>query len=138
MTADASSKSEVHKLGVEVGCVVTFEDELMELNNKYFAGRALDNRMGGFIIAEVARIIKGKEKETSFWIICSKFCSGRNRIKGHSYDSPRRIKPDVAIITDVTHDTQAPMHKKETLGDISLGKGPALHTAQRFRIICWK
>src|SRR6478609_7034 len=50
-----SSKEEVEELGVHVGCVATFEDEFIVLNNKYFVGRAIDNRIGGFMIAEVAR-----------------------------------------------------------------------------------
>ena len=49
------SKDEVAKLGIHVGCVITFEDELINLNKNYLTGRALDNRMGGFMIAEVAR-----------------------------------------------------------------------------------
>ena len=57
-----SSKKEVEKLGVHVGCVVTYKDELMILNNKYYVGRALDNRIGGFIIAEVARLLKETKK----------------------------------------------------------------------------
>ena len=52
------NEKEVEALGVHVGCVVTYEDEFMELNNRYFLGRALDNRIGGFMIAEVARILK--------------------------------------------------------------------------------
>ncbi|HQW88159.1 MAG TPA: M42 family peptidase, partial [Flavobacteriales bacterium] len=51
------SKEEVERLGVHVGCVVTFEDEFMVLNGRHFTGRALDNRMGGFMIAEVARLL---------------------------------------------------------------------------------
>ncbi|MDH5599023.1 MAG: M42 family peptidase, partial [Cyclobacteriaceae bacterium] len=50
-----SSKKEVEKLGIHVGTVVTFEDELIELNKDFLVGRALDNRIGGFMIAEVAR-----------------------------------------------------------------------------------
>ncbi|MEX2380496.1 MAG: M42 family peptidase, partial [Vicingaceae bacterium] len=50
-------KEEVEKLGVHVGCVVTYEDEAMILNKKYYVGRALDNRIGGFMIAEVARLL---------------------------------------------------------------------------------
>ena len=38
----------------------------------------------------------------------------------------RRIKPDVAIITDVTHDTATPMVNKLVEGDIACGKGPSL------------
>ncbi|MEL6412755.1 MAG: M42 family peptidase, partial [Bacteroidota bacterium] len=37
-----------------------------------------------------------------------------------------RIKPDLAIITDVTHDTQSPLYNKVKHGDIACGKGPAL------------
>lgn len=50
-----SSKEEVEKLGVHVGAVAVFEADVMWLNDKYIVGRALDNRMGGFMIAEVAR-----------------------------------------------------------------------------------
>ena len=58
-----SSKKEVEKLGIHVGCVITFDDELMVLNKKYYTGRALDNRMGGVMIAEVAkRLYKNKKK----------------------------------------------------------------------------
>src|SRR6186713_2592951 len=49
----AESKREVEALGVHVGCVITFEDELTELNKRWIVGRALDNRMGGFMVAEV-------------------------------------------------------------------------------------
>ena len=54
----AKDKKEVDKMGIEVGCVLTFDDELTKLNKKYYVGRALDNRMGGFCIAEVARLLK--------------------------------------------------------------------------------
>ena len=44
----ADSKKEVEEMGIHVGSVITFEDELMELNGRYWCGRALDNRIGGF------------------------------------------------------------------------------------------
>jgi putative aminopeptidase FrvX len=37
--------------GVHVGCVITYPDEFMVLNENKFC-RAIDNRMGGFMIAE--------------------------------------------------------------------------------------
>jgi putative aminopeptidase FrvX len=61
-----ASSEEVEKLGVHVGCVVTFDDEMMMLNNRYIVGRALDNRIGGFMIAEVARLLKEKKKKLPF------------------------------------------------------------------------
>ena len=53
----AKNKEEVEKLGVHVGCVVTYEDDFIILNKKHYVGRALDNRIGGFMIAEVARLL---------------------------------------------------------------------------------
>ena len=38
----------------------------------------------------------------------------------------RRIKPNIAIVTDVTHDTHTPMINKAIEGDIQCGKGPSL------------
>ena len=45
-----NSKEEVEKLGVHVGCVVTYEDNFLKLNDSMYVGRALDNRIGGFMI----------------------------------------------------------------------------------------
>jgi len=119
------SKSEVQKLGVDVGCVVTYEDELTTLNEKYFVGRALDNRIGGFMIAEVARKLKENKKKLPFGLYIINSVQEEIGLRGAEMIS-RNINPDVAIVTDVTHDTQSPMYKKETLGDISCGKGPAV------------
>lgn len=57
----ASNKKEVENLGVNVGCMVTYPDDFFIMNNKYFVGRALYNKIGGFIIAEVMRLIKEKK-----------------------------------------------------------------------------
>ena len=58
----ANTKAEVEKMGIHVGCVVTYEDKFTP-NDRYFVGRALDNRIGGFIIAEVARLLKKNKKK---------------------------------------------------------------------------
>lgn len=120
------NKEEVEKLGVHVGCVVTFEDELMWLNHeKYITGRALDNRIGGFMIAEVARMIKENNHNLPFGLYIINSVQEEIGLRGAEMIS-RRIKPNLAIITDVCHDTQSPMYDKEMIGDISCGKGPVL------------
>ncbi|MEZ4980623.1 MAG: hypothetical protein R2769_03360 [Saprospiraceae bacterium] len=53
-------------MGVHVGCVITYEDEMMILNDRYYVGRALDNRMGGFMIAEVARLLHENKVKLPF------------------------------------------------------------------------
>lgn len=119
------NKKEVEALGVHIGSVVTYVDELMMLNDKYFVGRALDNRMGGFMIAEVARLLKEKKHKLGFGLYIVNSVQEEIGLRGAEMIS-RKIKPDVAIITDVTHDTQSPLYKKEKLGDIACGKGPCL------------
>jgi len=54
----AKDKKEVEKMGVHVGCVITYPDSFHILNKNKFVCRAIDNRAGGFMIAEVARLIK--------------------------------------------------------------------------------
>jgi putative aminopeptidase FrvX len=121
----ASSQKEVEEMGIHVGSVVTFEDELMELNGKYLVGRALDNRIGGFMIAEVARMLKEEGNTLPFGLYIVNAVQEEIGLRGAEMIA-HRIMPDVAIVTDVTHDTQSPMYEKKTSGDIHCGKGPVI------------
>ena len=121
----AANKKEVEKLGVHVGCVITFKDELTVLNKKYYTGRALDNRMGGYMIAQVARMIKEKKKKLPFGLYVVNAVQEEIGLRGAEMIS-RRIKPNVAIITDVCHDTQSPMYNQKQQGDLKAGNGPVL------------
>lgn len=121
----ASSRKEVEDMGIHVGTVITFDDELMELNEKYLVGRALDNRIGGFMIAEVARRIKENNVKLPFGLYVVNAVQEEIGLRGAEMIA-HRIKPDLAIVTDVTHDTNSPMYDKITSGDISLGDGPAV------------
>jgi len=121
----AESKKEVEDLGIHVGCVITFEDEFAELGKNYFIGRALDNRMGGFMIAEVARRLHEKKKKLPFGLYVVNSVQEEIGLRGAEMIS-RRIKPDIAICTDVTHDTQSPMYNKKQSGNQKCGMGPVL------------
>jgi putative aminopeptidase FrvX len=112
-------------MGIHVGSVVTFEDEFMVMNQQYFVGRALDNRIGGFMIAEVARMLKENKQELPFGLYIVNAVQEEIGLRGAEMVA-HRIQPDVAIITDVTHDTQAPMYEKKTSGDLHCGKGPVI------------
>jgi putative aminopeptidase FrvX len=122
------SDKEVEALGVHVGCVVTYEDELMELNNRYYVGRALDNRIGGFMIAEVARLLKENKDKLPFGLYIVNSVQEEVGLNGATMIA-RKIKPNVAIVTDVCHDTQSPMMSKITSGDLACGKGPVVSYA---------
>ena len=124
----ASSKEEVEEMGIHVGSVITFDDELMELNDQYFVGRALDNRIGGFMIAEVLRRLHENKVKLPFGLYVVNAVQEEIGLRGAEMIS-RKIAPNVAIVTDVTHDTNAPMYDKVKSGDISCGKGPTLSYA---------
>lgn len=119
------SKKEVEELGVHVGCVMTFDDELMDLNKKFLAGRALDNRIGGFMIAEVARRLKEEKKELPFGLYIVNAVQEEVGLRGAEMIA-QKIKPDVAIVTDVCHETTAPMYNKIESGLQKAGQGPVL------------
>jgi len=120
-----STKEEVEKLGIHVGCVVTYEDEFMILNKKYYVGRALDNRMGGFMIAEVARLLSENKDKLPFGLYITNAVQEEIGLRGAQMIA-ETIQPNVAIVTDVCHDTNTPMIKKIVEGDLSSGKGPVL------------
>jgi len=123
-----TSKDEVEKLGIHVGCVITYEDEFMVLNNRYYVGRALDNRAGGFMIAEVARLLKENNKTLTFVLYIVNAVQEEIGLRGAEMIA-HHIKPNVAIVTDVTHDTQTPMISKITQGDLACGRGPVVSYA---------
>lgn len=123
-----TSSDEVEKLGIHVGCVITYEDEFMVLNNRYYVGRALDNRAGGFMIAEVARLLTENKKKLPFGLYIVNSVQEEIGLRGAEMIA-HRIKPNIAIITDVTHDTQTPMISKITQGDLACGKGPVVSYA---------
>ncbi len=120
-----SSRKEVEEKGVNVGTVATFNDEMMILNDRYVVGRALDNRIGGYMIAEVARKLHEDKVKLPFSLYVVNAVQEEVGLRGAEMIS-RRIKPDVAIVTDVCHDTQSPMYDKIVQGDLTAGKGPVL------------
>jgi len=119
------SKEEVKKLGIHVGCVITYEDEFMILNKNFYVGRALDNRIGGFMIAEVARLLKENKVKLPFGLYITNSVQEEVGLRGAQMIT-ESINPDVAIITDVCHDTNTPMIDKIKEGDTKCGDGPVL------------
>jgi putative aminopeptidase FrvX len=121
----AVTKKEVEAMGIHVGCVITYQDEFFVLNNRYFVGRALDNRAGGFIIAKVARLLKENKKKLPFALYIVNSVQEEVGLRGAEMVA-HTIHPDCAIITDVCHDTSTPMIDKIVEGDFKSGRGPVL------------
>ena len=121
----ARNKKEVGDLGVHIGSVVTYREGYDELAYDYLIGRAFDNRIGGFMIAETARLLKENKKHLPYGLYVVNAVQEEIGLRGAEMIA-RRIKPNIAIITDVTHDTATPMVNKIIEGDIACGKGPSL------------
>lgn len=121
----AKDKEEILKMGIHVGCVVTFQDELTVLNDRYYTGRALDNRIGGFCIAEVARLLKENKVQLPYTLYVVNSVQEEVGLHGAKMVADT-IRPNVAIVTDVTHDTHTPMISSKKHGDVRCGNGPSV------------
>ena len=124
----AKSKSEVEKMGVHVGCVITYPDNFKILNKDKFICRALDNRIGGFVIAEVARLVFEKKNKLPFGLYVTNSVQEEVGLRGAEMIT-ENIKPDIAIVTDVCHDTTTPMINKKEQGLTKIGEGPVISYA---------
>jgi putative aminopeptidase FrvX len=121
----ARNKKELEALGIHIGAVVTYQDGYAELANGYLIGRAFDNRIGGFMIAEVARLLKENKKKLPYGLYVVNAVQEEVGLRGAEMIA-RRLRPNIAIVTDVTHDTTTPMINKFIEGDVACGKGPSL------------
>lgn len=121
----AKDKEEVGRMGIHVGCVITYPDPFHILNEDKFVCRALDNRMGGFMIAEVARLLKKNKIQLPFGLYITNSVQEEIGLRGAEMIA-HRIKPHVAIITDVTNDTTTPMIDQKKEGQAEIGLGPVI------------
>ncbi len=121
----AKDKKEVEKMGVHVGCVITYPDSFHILNQNKFVCRAIDNRAGGFMIAEVARLLKENKDKLPFCLYVTNSVQEEIGLRGAEMIT-NTLKPDLAIVTDVTHDTSTPMIEAKKQGDAKIGKGPVI------------
>lgn len=77
------------------------------------------------MIAEVARLLHENKKKLPFGLYITNSVQEEIGLRGAEMIT-QTIKPNVAIVTDVTHDTTTPMIKKETEGHLELGLGPVI------------
>ena len=124
----AKDKAEVEKMGVHVGCVITYPDTFQVINKDKFICRAIDNRAGGFMIAEVGRLLKENKINLPFGLYITNSVQEEVGLRGAEMIT-NTIHPDVAIVTDVCHDTTTPMINQKEQGYIEMGKGPVISYA---------
>ena len=121
----AATAEEVAKLGIRVGHPAVYVDGPMELNKSRIVSRALDNRIGGFIIAQVMKKVKAAKTKSAFDLICLN--AVQEEIGGNGAKmATQRLQPDVCLCLDVTHATDTPGLNVGKVGDVKLGGGPTV------------
>jgi putative aminopeptidase FrvX len=119
-----STRKQAEKI-VRVGDPITLADEFDVLRGDLVVARAFDNRIGTFAVAETLRLLKASKVKLN-----AEVCAVSNVQEEVGLLGARQIayslKPDIALVVDVTHATDYPTVSKAQHGDIRLGKGPTL------------
>jgi len=124
MDIGAGSRKEAEKL-VRVGDPITLVDEFDILRGDLAVARAFDNRIGTFAVAEALRLLR-----ESKLALQAEVCAVSNVQEEVGLLGARQIayslKPDLALVVDVTHATDYPTVSKQQHGDVKIGQGPTL------------
>jgi endoglucanase len=119
-----SSRKEAEQL-VRVGDPMTLVDEFELLRGDLAVARAFDNRIGTFAVAETLRLLKESKVKLN-----AEICAVSNVQEEVGLLGARQIayslKPDIALVVDVTHATDYPTVSKAQHGDVRVGRGPAI------------
>ena len=119
-----SSKEEALEL-VQIGDPITYEASFEFLNDDIITARALDNRIGGFIIAEVLRKLSLERDRLAVNVIAVN--SVQEEVGGFGARMMTyRLDPDIALVTDVTHATDTPGIDQKEHGTVKLAAGPSI------------
>ena len=118
----ASTKEEVSEMGIEIGNYIVFDRQAEILNDKYVIGKSLDDKVGGFIIAEVLRRIVEEKVELPYDLYVVNSVQEEVGLRGAKMITDT-IKPDLAICFDVHFDTNTPNIDKGKYGDTKMGNG---------------
>lgn len=108
---------------VELGDTVTFDTDVRELLNDCITGRALDDRLGAFIVMEALAQAKKKGASVGCYAVTT---TGEETTGNGGYFAASRVKPNIAIALDVTYTSDNCGISEAETGDVAVGKGPVL------------
>ncbi len=118
-----SSRDDVEKL-LRVGDPITFSVGLERLQQGRLTSRALDDKMGAFIVSEVFAQV-AREGGADAELVCVSTVQEEVGLRGGT-TSGYGVAPDVAIVVEVTHATDTPDVDPKGIGRIAVGQGPVL------------
>ena len=113
------------KQHVRAGDFAVIEQPVLELLNGRIVSKAIDNRIGAFIVLEAARRATQEGSGSDAEVVA--VATVQEEIGGiGAYIASNALQPDVAIAVDVTHATDIPNVSKKQEGETSFGSGPEL------------
>lgn len=115
----------VLRRGIRVGDPAVIDAGVVELGEGLIASRAIDNRIGAFVVLEALRLLSQDRPRAEVTAVAT----AQEEIGyqgGGARTSAYRLDPQVAIVVDVTFATDSPGVEKKELGDHRIGGGPVL------------
>jgi endoglucanase len=120
----ACSRADAEKV-VGIGDAITYAVGVHTLLGDRLAARGCDNRIGTWAAAEALRRIAARRAGLQACVVAASTIQEENGLYGATM-AAYRVRPDVAVVIDVTHATDTPQATKSQHGDIRLGRGPVL------------
>jgi endoglucanase len=121
----ASTRAEVTRLGIRVGDPMVLSQGMVRLAGDRIASRAIDDRIGAFVVLEALRLLKEEPADA----MVAAVATTQEEIGysgGGARTSAYQLEPHAALVVDVTFATDAPEVEKKELGKHELGGGPVL------------
>ncbi|HSH44827.1 MAG TPA: M42 family metallopeptidase, partial [Longimicrobiales bacterium] len=121
----AKDRKDAVARGVRVGDPGVIDAAVTDLTDDLIVSRAIDNRIGAFVVLEALRLLADDPPAASVTAVATTqeeigYAGGGARTSAYA------IEPTVALVVDVTFATDAPGVEKKELGEHKLGGGPVL------------
>ncbi len=119
----ATDADDARKL-VRIGDVAVIDGDPIELPNDRVVSRSMDNRLGCYVALQAAKLVADEGGAPGSVVavaaVQEEITFGGARTVAHA------LKPDVAIVVDVGHETDAPGVDPKEIGEHAFGSGPIL------------
>lgn len=121
----ATNRAEVLERGIRVGAPAVLASGAARLGDRLLTGRALDNRINGYVMARVVQALAEEAAKLPVRLVAA--YTVQEEIGGHGARMlTHRLNPDAAIVLDVTHATDTPGISQPKHGKVTLGGGLVL------------
>jgi endoglucanase len=118
----AETRQQAKNMGVQIGDALTWYSPLQKMGETLISAKALDDRLGCFILITLAQYLCAEELENDIYLA---FVVQEETMLSGVTTVVNQIKPDFVIGVDGTLTFDTPDLAKEQ-NEIFLGKGPAL------------